>query len=218
MSPLGDQSDPVEIWVDSNTNFPLLKIDGLDFDVMWLPFTRVQLEHFLCDVNDMRFDAHWYTNVVAKDNPRVSPHNISAKNIASALATNLLLWEARRIRDWFGHEGGFILDLPTTSEWRELNQITTKIPAQPLDNLPSEVDPRAQVIIQRLQDSLSPSKLADQMLLNANIHEYVYLNNARQSCCYTARNKNDFIKFRAEVDQSGERKTNLTFRLVRRKL
>lgn len=205
---------PVRISIDNRTRFPLLKITGLDFAICWLPITRVQLELFLSDVYDARYDANWYINQVLKDNPRVSPNNVTPKNVNGILATNILLTEARRIADWFS-EKGQLYDLPTAQQWTEIYNVCNKVEIQ--TQLPEKIDHRAYVMITRLQKLSDAQTLADQMLINSNISEYVYSDEARQTCQITdGRRQGNITALTKSFQQEGSRRTNLTFRLIRR--
>lgn len=203
---------------DPKTRFPLLSIPGVPFETMWLPFTRIQLELFLSEINDIRYDAAWYAQKISKNNPRTSPNRLDAFNLNGAFATNVLLHEARRIADWFGQQKGYVFDLPTTENWTQLCSVTASTPAFSVNEIPAETDPRARIIVQRLNDIGSPTNLAEQMMLGAEISEYVYQGDARQFCQIANGCNNDFIQLRPEHTQLGDRQPNLSFRLIRRKM
>jgi hypothetical protein len=92
--------------------FPMLWLEDLGAFVHWLPVTKIQCEHFLCDVTDSSFDAAWYDQLLAL-NPRVSPKEIDERNYWRAIVTGVQPAEAERFARWCG-EG---YSLPTLSEW-----------------------------------------------------------------------------------------------------
>lgn len=203
-----------EIYVDEKTRFPVLEFHKLPFAVFWLPITRIQLEHFLSDVNDMRYDANWYSKLIMNNNPRVSPSNVNKNNINGVFATNILLVEARRIANWFGHFKGKSFDLPTREQWETLFNVCKNVPVLPLENISEEIDPRAELLLHRLNEKTPQKSLADQMLLKSSLSEYVYQDESRQSCQITGGIKDNFTSLRESLENVGDRRTNLTFRLI----
>jgi hypothetical protein len=206
---------------DSKTKFPILSIPNIPFDVMWLPLTRIQLEFFLSDVNDVRYDAAWYEQVISKDNPRISPSQLNSSNFKGALATNILLKEVARIADWYGYHEKQIYDLPTAKQWEMIASLSTEQAAISLEDIPDDADPRVRTILKRINEIGKPDNLAHQMLLGWNISEYVYRDDARQVCqvaAATLAGKVVFTSLRSPHDLEGNRQADLSFRLIRQEL
>lgn len=209
-------NNKVKILTEGSTNFPIISLPDVPFDMMWLPFTRIQLEFFLSDVNDVRFDASWYANIVSKGNPRTSPNQINSNNVNGILATNILLREARQIADWFSRHDGYAYEIPTAEEWEMMVNACKEQSIIPLDDIPSDIDPRARVLLHRLNEINTSSNLAEQMMLGwERISEYVYQDNLRQTCQITGGSQGNFTQLIKSLDQVGDRQTYLTFRLIR---
>jgi hypothetical protein len=221
MSGSEDGASTLTVISDNKTKFPLLSIPNVPFGVMWLPLTRIQLEFFLSDVNDVRYDSNWYQNVISKDNPRTSPNRVNNNNLRGVVTTNILLKEIQRIADWFGHHETQIYDLPTGKQWETIVGMCSELPAISLENIPADTDPRARILLQRLQEINQPNNLADQMLLGRYISEYVYRDDTRQTCQIVGRTVGgqiDFTSLRSPHDWEGDRQTRLSFRLIRQEL
>lgn len=214
MNELKERNPIDKIYVDEKTRFPMIVFHELPFAVSWLPMTRVQLEFFLSDVNDIRFDANWYIDIILKNNPRVSPNHVKQDNLSGVFATNLLLKEARRVASWYGHFGGMPYDLPTKEQWEALYAVCEKSRPLSSDHIPKDIDPRAKSLLRRLNKQVSIQTLADQMLLNSTLSEYIYREESRQSCQITGRKKGEFTLLRGSLDREGDRRSNLTFRLI----
>lgn len=211
-----------KIILDEKTRFPLISFDEIPLTVFLLPITNIQLELFLSEVIDLRFDANWYQTKVLndKDNPRISINNVTQENVSHHLATNILVGEARRIANWFGHFEGQIYDLPTKKEWRVIYKAANKQKPLSLDSqFPDDIDARAKTLLKGLYNAQKPQYLSDQMLLSTNrIVEYVYQDDTRHICEITGQNPENFTPLRQPQQEIGYRKANLTFRFVRRSL
>lgn len=210
------------ISLDEKTRFPLITFDAISLTTFLLPITNVQLELFLSEVVDLRFDANWYQTKILndKDNPRISINNVTQENISHHFATNILLGEARRIANWFGHFKGQIYDLPTKKEWNAIYAESSKQKLLlPDSQFPEDMDVRAKTILKGLFNAQKPQYLSDQMLLSTSrIVEYVYQDDTRHTCVLTGRTPETFTPLRHPQQEIGDRKANLTFRLIRRNL
>ena len=102
--------EPLTFAFDPQTRFPLVEVPGQDFALFRLPLTKVQIEYFLSDNMNSRFDRAWYRERL-RANPRVTSENLAAQNLAQAFITNITFNEARVFSDWYGR--GYDL---TTSE------------------------------------------------------------------------------------------------------
>jgi hypothetical protein len=92
--------------------FPMMWVPEIEAFLHWLPVTKIQFEHFLCDASDRSFDALWYEDLL-RLNPRVSPAQIDGSNYWRAFLTGILPAEAQRFAYWCGD--GY--RLPTAWEW-----------------------------------------------------------------------------------------------------
>lgn len=92
--------------------FPLIQVPEIDAWVHWLPVTKIQFEHFICDAGDRAFGIRWYEDLLSL-NPRVTAARVSADNYWQALLSGLQPVEAQRFAYWCGD--GY--RLPTDEEW-----------------------------------------------------------------------------------------------------
>jgi hypothetical protein len=176
-SDMSHLSDGNRIALDP-VGFPMLWFEEVGAYVHWLPVTKVQFEHFLCDAPDAYFDARWYETVLSL-NPRVTPRDVSANNYWRALMTGIRPTEAQRFVSWCG--GGY--RLPSEAEWAELYRAARTRPAENLEisgllevrsfrvrELLRGIDAAAREVCRRM--SYGPS-LAGQMLLRFGAMEWV---------------------------------------------
>jgi Sulfatase-modifying factor enzyme 1 len=110
------------------TGFPMVWLPTLGLYVHWLPVTKIQFEHFLCDALDGHFDSPWYEEVL-RLNPRITARRIWRGNYWQAFTTGVLPSEAERFAAWCG-EG---YRLPTRDEWtRAYLQMKVEPEGEPL--------------------------------------------------------------------------------------
>ncbi|HXM70632.1 MAG TPA: hypothetical protein VN970_05820 [Thermoanaerobaculia bacterium] len=155
--------------------FPMLWLEELGAFVHWLPVTKIQCEHFLCDVTDSSFDAPWYDQLLAL-NPRVSPKEIDERNYWRAIVTGVQPTEAERFARWCG-EG---YSLPTLRQWCDAYAACKEVPAQDIvwpDSLPARVRTllaRTDLAWRKAAARMgTPQTRADQMLMRLGAMEWV---------------------------------------------
>ncbi len=102
--------------VFDRTGFPMIHIPRLNAWLGWLPVTMVQLEYFLCDQPDPKFDNAWYQQLEHTKN-RVTPHDITDGNLYRLFATQMTPADIERYCEWLGRLDGELYRLPTAEEW-----------------------------------------------------------------------------------------------------
>lgn len=167
-------STPSEIIYD-RTGFPLIWVEEIRCHVHWLPVTKIQLEHFLCDISDGAFDADWYQRIL-DINPRVSPREVNERNYLHAFAAGLHPAEAERFARWCGEDYA----LPTVSEWFTAYRALRDLEAPPPE-WNGVMTPRARTLLSRVQDAWKrasrtrslPDTRAGHMLMRLGFLEWV---------------------------------------------
>lgn len=180
------------IFLDSS-GFPMIEIPGMNLAMSWLPITKIQFEHFLCDTN--MFNDVWYQDLLNNFTPRVSPTAIRLGDYWNLFLTGILPSEAVRFANWMGRD----YRLPTVQEWNKALLTFAEYSALPehIDKVLSAVDDttkpertlneRAALICRNLEE-ITPSdanqlvstegrRLCDQMLMRLGLVEYVYEDN-----------------------------------------
>jgi len=157
--------------------FPMIRVDSRTF-VHWLPVTKIQFEHFLCDAHDRSFDSGWYDQAL-KLNPRVTPKKITAANYWNALMSGVLPTEAQRFAFWCGD--GY--RLPSAAEWVRIYHFLSTQPPLDLDqidglrNLPTRIGNLVRHTEAAAADAARrlayERRLADQMLMRLGVLEWV---------------------------------------------
>src|SRR5581483_6750317 len=134
------------------TGFPVLEMPTQPFDILWLPVTKVQFEHFLVDTG--AFDNAWYQDKLQNYNPRISAGNLGVTNYWQAFMTGILPGEAIRYAEWVGRGS----DLPTAQEWK---RALTTLAGWPADRVfldavlrLSGLNVRARLLIQKIHQVL----------------------------------------------------------------
>jgi hypothetical protein len=153
----------------------MIWVEAIQRYIHWLPVTKIQLEHFLCDVGDSAFDADWYDRLLTL-NPRLSPREINERNYWRAFATGLQPTEAERFARWCGDEYA----LPTTIQWFDTYRFLRDLVVPPPGwngALPSRVS----TVLSGIQDAWMrvsrsreiPDTRAGHMLLRYGVLEWV---------------------------------------------
>ena len=222
----------LQIKVDK-TGFPSVVIASLGLSVSWLPFTKIQLEHFIADTNNPSFDHSWYDEI-NRFNPRIAPEQMDIGKYEGVFVTGILPAEAKLIAQWMGNN----YDLPTAQEWKAIFNYIHAF-QEPLANLEERdgLSGRAKKVIARinmLTDQEIPQSLGDtqritdQMLMRLGVMEYVYENNYRNSYAGqgqpnrnfhpNARNlpRDEHEVLAEKVRTSGIRLSQYGFRLIER--
>lgn len=176
-----------------STGFPMIKIPGTQLFMSWLPVTKIQFEHFLCDT--YQYDEAWYNVILTDYTPRISPAQIRIADYWNLFMTGVLPSEAIRFANWMGRD----YRLPTAHEWKtaltalaqysdDSEHITAVLNAADPDGKRA-INERAALMIRRL-DEITPSdanmltggrKLCDQMLMRLGVVEFVYENDQHNS-------------------------------------
>jgi hypothetical protein len=229
---------PFIISLDPKTRFPMLEMPDQNFAITWLPVTKIQIEYFLSETMDSRFDRTWY-NRRLKDNARVSWRTLNARNFSQAFITGMTFDEVQALSRWWGDR----FDIPTIAEWQAALHIFDQVVAQ--ENFINEIvattdiHPRAGRLIRQLENTLVNNrlqlkslerKLSHQMLMRSGILEYAYENAQRNSCAACGQPDSVLRASRARgedlaQDQPtklrhpdiGERMGSLGFRLIVRR-
>lgn len=160
--------------------FPMVQVPGTALLLQWLPVTKIQFEHFLCDAQDRHFDAKWYDEVLGL-NPRVSPHKITSDNYWQAFLSGILPAEAQRFAFWCGDS----YRLASSEEWAEAYQAFSAIEAVDLSEIGilDNLLPRERDLIVHIETAAHETahrmgyqrSLADQMLMRLGVFEWVRL-------------------------------------------
>jgi len=184
-------SDSLSLTLDS-TSFPMVGIPGTRLQMSWLPVTKIQFEHFLCDT--YQYDESWYRECLGYT-PRVSPASIRIVDYWNLFMTGIVPNEAIRFANWMGRD----YRLPTAQEWKAAITTLANYPAD-LANIEAVLratDPqnertfnaRASIMIRRLEE-ITPAdvnmlaggrRLCDQMLMRLGVVELVYEDNKYNS-------------------------------------
>src|SRR5438128_864257 len=133
---------PAHVVLDP-TGFPMIWVKDLGAHLHFLPVTKYQFEHFLCERFSAAFDQGWYAQLLAL-NGRVSPRRIEAGNYWKAFLTGALPAEAATFAEWCGEAdagGKAVYQVPTPEEWFKAYQAFAGVKA---------VQPRALVAGQAL--------------------------------------------------------------------
>lgn len=171
------------------TGFPLVSIPNRRLEVSWLPFTKIQLEHFLADTNSPSFDQEWYDQI-CNINLRINPYQMDFGKYEGIFVTGILPSEIKLISQWMGL--GF--DIPTIEEWDIIfdhfyaYEATSDIIDQ--INNSGQISERAKIIVKKLDEYTNQDKqqllndtrrVNDQMLMRLGLMEYIYENNYRNT-------------------------------------
>lgn len=178
----------IQITIDK-TGFPFVKIPTTNLAASWLPFTKIQLEHYISDTHNPDFDQVWYDKIYSF-NPRIAPHQMAISKYEGVFLTGVMPSEAKLIAKWMGYD----YDLPTVSQWKTIFEYFHKQSAS-LDTIheilaTEGLSNRARIIIRNLEQFTSQDtqqlmdeyrSVADQMVMRLGVMEYVYENNYRNS-------------------------------------
>ena len=158
----------VDVLPDARTGFPLLVLPGLPFQVSWLPLTWMQLEYFLAETDDRRFDAAWYHELLA----HTGRGSIAAGGAAlpfTLLVRGLDLDTVRSLNRWWDEDHCFV---PSADEWLALEQVARATPALAVDQLPggaATLNPRAVRLLRALEKTRSTAPGAPRSIGRPNV-------------------------------------------------
>jgi hypothetical protein len=170
----GSHMSPAQFEYD-RAGFPMIWVEEVHAYVHWLPITKIQFEHFLCDITDSTFDAAWYDRLLAL-NPRISPRDVNDRNYWRAFVTALLPVETERFARWCGEDYG----LPTLSEWFTVYKALKALPRDRpewSESMPLRVRSllsRVETAWERAASRMNyPETRADQMLMRLGVLEWI---------------------------------------------
>jgi formylglycine-generating enzyme required for sulfatase activity len=163
-------------FVLDKAGFPMVWVPAIGAYLHWLPVTKVQFEHFLCDPFAAQFDEPWY-NMLLGMNERVSPLCANRRNYWQLFITGVTPTEAGQFATWCGHE----YRLPTLDEWNRAYQTLKVAPCTEIPDLGAKSNERARLIVSEVdaitrdiyQARSRPRTLADQMLMRLGVMEWV---------------------------------------------
>lgn len=101
------------------TGFPFIHIRNLNAWISWHPVSVIQLEYFLSDRPEPRFDNRWYNTLKHVQN-RVSPGQIDKTNVDRLFATQLIPAEIEDYCAWLSRTDGHVYRLPSAFEWKSV--------------------------------------------------------------------------------------------------
>ncbi|HEY1349289.1 MAG TPA: SUMF1/EgtB/PvdO family nonheme iron enzyme [Ktedonobacteraceae bacterium] len=213
--------------------FPILQTPALPFDLLWLPVTKIQFEHFLVDTG--AFDSAWYLEKLAGYTPRISAGNLGVTNYWQAFMTGILPVEALRYAEWAGRGA----DLPTAQEWK---QALSTLAGWQADRAFHEavvqtpgLSERARLLLIGLDRVLQDESaqladgcfLCDQLAMRLGVLELMYEDTVRRSfCCWGQINRrfvggvSNPLRETAPsrfTDRNGVRMKTVGFRLILRR-
>ncbi len=172
------KSNPSHQVLLDRTRFPMIWVNALEAYISYLPVTKIQLEYFLCDRPEPRFDQKWYERLLAA-NERISPGKIMSDNFFKVFATGISPSDAAMFAEWMGNETEETYSLLTRNEWFDaFEELETK-PALAVENFLSPEQPaRVGVLLTRIDAAVSKLKpadrrLVDSMLMRGGVFEWV---------------------------------------------
>lgn len=165
---------PDDIKLDK-TGFPMIWLDEIDAYIHWLPVSKVQFEHFLCDSPGVPFDEEWYDQVLQL-NERITPKRARKNNYWQLFLSGIKPNEVEWVVEWFGDE----YEIPSLDEW---NQAYRSLKAMPsVDHLfqNTKLNERARTILTKIDEITKAiyrrrqrRTIADQMLMRLGVMEWV---------------------------------------------
>jgi len=158
-------------FITDRSGFPMIWIENLNAYLHYFPVTKVQVERFLCQTDDSRYDGEWYDELL-RLNTRTSTVSIKEKTLFGVWATGLLPAEAEDFCEWSGNG----MRLPTHEEWRTAYQSLKKLPVQKVDwqKVQSGIQSRTLHLLNQLPLG-EPANMAEQMYLRNGVFEWVSL-------------------------------------------
>lgn len=216
---------PFSVSVEPRTRFPLVQVPGTNYKLSWFPMTRMQIEYFLCDTQDSRFDRDWYLKCL-QNMPHLTLEQLTVDTVRQVFLGNLTFNDARALSQNWVSSGSF--DLPLLDEWRTALQSFDAIDAdeafvKEVAALP-DLHPRARSLLLRVESLLQDEQrilnagnrevrpiirpFSHQLLLRCGIREYVYQNESRNSCLACGSGPHH-----RSLERGGNFETQLTTRL-----
>lgn len=153
-------------WMEDQTGYPMIYLPPLRLWIQALPITKVQFEVYLSKIND--FGNAGYREILAQ-NPRVSFRHFDNSNYEGLFLTGISVRTVQKYLSWCGTD----YDLPDNRQWKSAY---SWLLSQPVHNYPmnwSALSPSAQANWEGLGRIHRPKNLAEQMLMQSGILEWV---------------------------------------------
>ena len=171
-------SSIIEITADPRTRYPMVTFPSIRIAVGLLPLTWVQLEYFLAETFDRRFDAIWYQNMTNLTKRIGSGQVIQPSEIPRLFVRGFTLQEVQLIGRWWGGDQ-FII--PTVELWQKIQSAALKqsaINISETNTIPPLLS-RSVLAAKAVDSAVSTSQteitLADQMLFRNGLRELAML-------------------------------------------
>lgn len=167
--------------VFDRTRFPMIWANNLGAYISYFPITKIQIEYFLCDRPEPRFDQKWYEVMLAA-NERISPTKLLDSNYHKVFATGIAPEDAASFADWLGNDLDVTLSLPTSDEWFDtFAEFEKQRPISAAELLTPEQPARIQTLITKMDAAVAKCKpadrkLTDSMLMRDGVMEWVSVN------------------------------------------
>lgn len=164
-------------FIKDPTGFPMIWVEAIDAYMHWLPVTKIQFEHYMCEFPERSFDDNWYDEIRSL-NARETPSAIRSNNYWKAFITGIIPSECQYFANWCGNA----YSIPTLEEWfTSYEYLKQREPLSDLSLLTNESSERVKTLLTRLVDvSQSTVKdlqydhnLAFQMFMRTGVMEWV---------------------------------------------
>lgn len=169
--------------------FPMVWVNCLKGYVHLLPVTKIQFEYFLWDTPASTLDQTWLDRIY-KLNERITPKKINNRNYWRAFMSGIAPAEAEKFAAWSGGSDENVqYSLPSDVEWRDAYNemlLSPSIPPDEFEDNPGRISPRVLLLLRRLYDEVKHETLADQMLFDGGVLEWVQATNSTNGCDYAA--------------------------------
>jgi len=163
--------------VHDRTRFPMVWSDAAQAFIGYFPVTKIQLEYFLCDRPGAAFDQRWYESLL-KLNERIAPGRIQSDNFYKAFVTGISPVQAKQFAAWLGRESDETYTLLNQRQWYDVYEEFREYESPGIQSLllPAQ-PPRVELLLQKIdsvcQKMKSPASLADAMLMQGGVFEWV---------------------------------------------
>lgn len=153
-------------WTEDQTGYPMIYIPSLRLWIHALPITKIQFEVYLSNAND--FGNSGYREILVQ-NPRVSFRHFDDNDYEGLFLTGVSVRAVQKYLSWCGIN----YQLPDNRQWK---QAYSWLLSQPVHEHPTNwnaFSQSAQAIWEGLGRIHRPQNLAEQMLMQGGILEWV---------------------------------------------